>query len=112
RLQLHVTAFVLAVVEIGIKADRNSAAFTVIQTQSSFDIVSDRERNLGKERRAPRTQIGRRNRKAEGIIERLVHVRPPKDWDVADVESYILKNDMVIFVNANRSGTEVKIGPR
>ena len=65
--------------------------------------------DLSQERWAPRTKISGRNREAECVVERLIQVRPPENGNVSDIKGDVLKNDVVIFVNADRPRVQMKI---
>src|SRR2546430_998773 len=47
-LQFHVARIVFAVVDIRIKTNRDSTAAAIIQADPPFNVISDRECNLGK----------------------------------------------------------------
>ena len=111
-LDLEIARFVLSVINVRIKPDRGAAASAIIQSKSAFNIVGDWKCELRQKGRSPGAQVSRRDGKTEGVVERLIHVRPPKDWNFSDVEGDVLKNDVVVFINSHRSCAQVKIGVR
>src|SRR5207245_2112707 len=111
-LQFDVTGLVLPVIGIRFETDCDAAAAAIVESDPTFDIIRDWERDLSQERRAPGTEVGRRNGKTESVVERLIHVRPPKDRNFSDVEGDVLKNDVVVFINSHRSRAQMKISAR
>src|SRR5262249_8126950 len=108
-LQFDVAGLVLAVISIRFETNRRPTTATIVEANASLDIIGNWKRYLGEKRGAPGTQIGGRNRKTERIVERLIHVRPPEYWDPAHVKRHILKNDVIIFVNAHGPRPQVKV---
>src|SRR5207302_8501009 len=111
-LQFDVTGLVLPVIGIRFETDCDAAAAAIVESDPTFDIIRDWERDLSQERRAPGAEVGRRNGKTESAVERLIHVRPPKDRNFSDVEGDVLKNDVVDFINSHRSRWQMKIRAR
>src|SRR5229473_3339811 len=85
-LDLEITRFVLSVINVRIKPDRGAAASAIIQSKPAFNIVGDWKCELRQKGRSPGAQVSRRDGKTEGVVERLIQVRPPKDRNFSDVE--------------------------
>src|SRR5690349_19391268 len=72
------------------------------------DFIGNRNGDFGQKRRTPGTEERRRDGKAKSITERLIDVGPPHHRNFPDVESNVLKNDVIFFVNPDGAGVEVE----
>src|SRR5437762_6143045 len=108
--ELGPAVLVLAIFDAGIKANGHATQAPIIEPNPALDIVGDRERDLGENRRSPRAQIGWCDRKAKRVIERLIQVRPPKNRHLPDIQRDVSKNHAVFIIYANRSRLQMKIG--
>ena len=73
------------VFEVPLSFVLDPATGAIIELYRAGDFLADRESDLAKERRPPRAEIGRRDHVAERLIQRLIHIRPPKNRHLSDV---------------------------
>ena len=97
------------VADLGVEPERDAAPAPVIELHRARDFLPDRESDLPEERRSPRAEISRRDRVAEGAVERLIKIGPPEDRRLADVEGHVLENDAVVLINPHALGVEMEI---